>query len=126
MSNQQDINNNKNRKISGDFPIEQQKLNQNVALIDNQWYRFDDGYVTPFNVDNIKEECFGGDVNGNNNTTDRTNNYNLLDGWDTYKSKNAYILFYERVTKIYPPQPTTTAVTPPSQQSQLNSTIVEK
>lgn len=52
--------------------------------------------VTPFDIKNIADECFGGPQTVNNNTY-----------WshDQVKLKNAYMLFYERVKKnSCPPQ----------------------
>lgn len=54
----------------------------------NEWFQFDDSNVTPFNLSKLKSECFGG---GESNT-------NFYD-WDNQnRSKNAYILIYERVS----------------------------
>lgn len=47
------------------------------------WYEFNDKIVTPFNIANLKEECFGGT--------------STFSDWQVFsKSRNAYILFYER------------------------------
>jgi len=51
------------------------------------WYRFDDRNVEVFNPENLKEECFGGEGN-------------LSWGYGVHifeKTKNAYMLIYERV-----------------------------
>ncbi|KAM3132963.1 hypothetical protein pb186bvf_014959 [Paramecium bursaria] len=52
----------------------------------DKWFLFDDKSVTPFKFENLKDECFGG----------HHENASMYD-WDTFKSKNAYLLFYERV-----------------------------
>lgn len=52
----------------------------------DKWFLFDDKSVTPFKFENLKDECFGG----------HHENPSMYD-WDTFKSKNAYLLFYERV-----------------------------
>lgn len=59
---------------------------------DNEWYRFDDEDVTPFDPTNIEAECFGGKVkketkwpNGQVNTV------------ETEQLANALMLFYEKV-----------------------------
>jgi len=59
---------------------------------DDQWYRFDDDEVTPFNPSNIEVECFGGKIkketkwpNGQVNTV------------ETDQLANALMLFYEKV-----------------------------
>jgi ubiquitin C-terminal hydrolase len=59
---------------------------------DNMWFEFNDKSVTPFKFDNLKQECFGGN---NNYSTDHYSNFD----WDTNKSKNAYLLFYEKIDK---------------------------
>jgi hypothetical protein len=56
------------------------------------WFEFNDKSVTPFKFDNLKQECFGGN---NNYSTDHYSNFD----WDTNKSKNAYLLFYEKIDK---------------------------
>ncbi|CAD8080232.1 unnamed protein product [Paramecium sonneborni] len=55
---------------------------------ENKWFEFDDRFVSPFKFENLKYECFG----GNNEY------YNSFD-WDSNKSKNAYLLFYEKIDK---------------------------
>jgi ubiquitin C-terminal hydrolase len=48
-----------------------------------QWHEFNDKAVTPFNAANLKEECFGGT--------------STFSDWQVFaKSRNAYMLFYER------------------------------
>jgi len=62
------------------------------GLDTNQWYRFDDEDVTPFDPANIESECFGGKVkketkwpNGQVNTV------------ETEQMCNALMIFYEKV-----------------------------
>lgn len=58
----------------------------------NRWFRFDDTQVTPFNIENLPEECFGGT---------QTTSYSAWSGHvstrEQPKMKNAYMLFYEKV-----------------------------
>ncbi len=63
----------------------------------NEWYRFDDEDVTPFDPSNIETECFGGKVkketkwpNGQINTV------------ETDQLANALMLFYEKVKPVQP------------------------
>ncbi|CAD8161453.1 unnamed protein product [Paramecium pentaurelia] len=58
---------------------------------ENKWFEFDDRFVSPFKFENLKQECFG----GNNQQNDYYNNFD----WDSNKSKNAYLLFYEKIDK---------------------------
>jgi ubiquitin carboxyl-terminal hydrolase 34 len=56
------------------------------------WYKFNDSQVTPFNYNNIAEECFGGTY-----TTDAWDPQHRK--WVTMnhtRTNNAYMLFYER------------------------------
>ncbi|CAD8183529.1 unnamed protein product [Paramecium pentaurelia] len=57
----------------------------------DKWYEFNDKVICPFKIENLKTECFGG---GNNN----------LSEWGMSNSKNAYILFYEKVKHNIPEQ----------------------
>ncbi|CAD8169747.1 unnamed protein product [Paramecium pentaurelia] len=57
----------------------------------DKWYEFNDKVICPFKIENLKTECFGG---GNNN----------LSEWGMSNSKNAYILFYEKVKHDIPEQ----------------------
>lgn len=50
------------------------------------WFEFNDTNVNPFDLINLKNECFGG---GN----EKSSSNNLYE-WDNYRSKSAYILFY--------------------------------
>lgn len=56
------------------------------------WYEFNDHLVKPFDLSNLKAECFGGEVDN----ADSYKDIGLYE-WDFTKSRNAYILFYERV-----------------------------
>lgn len=47
----------------------------------NQWFEFNDKLITPFDTQNLKEKCFGG---------------NQSNEWGIPNSKNAYMLFYEK------------------------------
>ncbi|CAD8045417.1 unnamed protein product [Paramecium sonneborni] len=58
----------------------------------DQWYEFNDKLICPFKIENLKTECFGG--GGNNNISD----------WGINNSKNAYMLFYEKVKQDIPEQ----------------------
>ncbi|KAL4435156.1 hypothetical protein ABPG74_003649 [Tetrahymena malaccensis] len=57
---------------------------------DSKWYEFNDSYVKEFNVENIKDECYGG-------KSQQIYRSQMWDESDYNKSRNAYILFYERV-----------------------------
>ncbi|EAR84417.2 ubiquitin carboxy-terminal hydrolase (macronuclear) [Tetrahymena thermophila SB210] len=57
---------------------------------DSKWYEFNDSYVREFNVENIKDECYGG-------KSQQVYRSQMWDESDYNKSRNAYILFYERV-----------------------------
>ncbi|CAK82799.1 unnamed protein product (macronuclear) [Paramecium tetraurelia] len=57
----------------------------------DKWYEFNDKVICPFQIENLKTECFGG---ANNN----------LSEWGMSNSKNAYILFYEKVKHNIPEQ----------------------
>lgn len=59
------------------------------------WYEFNDNAVKPFDLNNLKSECFGGEVDN----ADSYKNLGLYE-WDYNKSRNAYILFYERVKPV--------------------------
>lgn len=79
---------------------------QNVNIFDtttnnntseNNWYKFDDGDVSEFKMDDdeLRNQCFGGDYTGEV--------YDNIMKRMAYKKQkrwwNAYILFYERLTK---------------------------
>lgn len=49
----------------------------------DQWYEFNDTHVNPFNLSNLKNECFGGGRDGSTSND-----------WDNNRSKSAYILIY--------------------------------
>ena len=52
----------------------------------DKWYEFNDSQVSEFNINNLKAECFGGEDNR---------------GFDfDNRSRNAYLLFYERITPL--------------------------
>mmetsp|Transcript_13360 Transcript_13360/g.25089 ORF Transcript_13360/g.25089 Transcript_13360/m.25089 type:complete len:2359 (+) Transcript_13360:2657-9733(+) len=58
------------------------------------WYEFNDKIVTPFNPANLKEECFGGT--------------STFSDWQVFsKSRNAYMLFYERSKPLTVPDVST-------------------
>jgi len=48
-----------------------------------KWFKFDDSRVTPFDITNLGDECFGGEEA-------------LVRGVTSHKKKNVYMLFYER------------------------------
>ena len=55
----------------------------------NQWFEFNDSIVTKFNIENLEKETFGGfDI-----FVDKNNEKKIP------KSRNAYLLFYEKVDK---------------------------
>lgn len=54
-----------------------------------RWYEFNDVHISEFNIANLKSECFGGEY-------ENFNKSGVLYDWDNSKSRNAYILFYER------------------------------
>lgn len=61
-----------------------------------QWFRFDDTNVSPFDIKNLADECFG----GVQNSSPSSHYYSQNNYWghnDNLKLKNAYMLFYERV-----------------------------
>jgi len=58
---------------------------------EDKWFEFNDKNVIPFKFESLKDECFGGNHE----------NQGAFD-WNTTKSKNAYLLFYEKVVKIEP------------------------
>ena len=53
----------------------------------SKWYKFNDNIVTEFDPNNIKDECFGGNID------DNTSSWNSV--------ANGYILFYDRIKKYY-------------------------
>ena len=55
-----------------------------------QWYRFDDRNVTPFDAAHMESECFG----GVSDKTDSTDPWAVHD--DTDIDHSAFLLFYER------------------------------
>lgn len=57
--------------------------------LSEKWYEFNDTHVSPFNVNNLRNECFGGEYDHDDNTQH-------FSDWDGSKSKNAYLLFYEK------------------------------
>ena len=61
----------------------------------NAWLEFNDSNINEFDIENLKEEAFGG------NYDDDNNNYNHFRymGWNREKNKNAYLLVYERLVK---------------------------
>lgn len=59
----------------------------------SQWFRFDDTNVSPFDIKNLPDECFGGFQNN-----DQSHQNHWMSS-DQLKLKNAYMLFYERVEK---------------------------
>ncbi|CAG9332998.1 unnamed protein product [Blepharisma stoltei] len=55
-----------------------------------KWFRFDDRVVESFNIENLKEECYGGE-----------STYSWGSSSQYYsKTKNAYMLVYERLSPI--------------------------
>jgi len=58
------------------------------AMIE-KWFEFNDTHVSPFNVNNLRNECFGGEYENDEGIM------HFAD-WDGSKSKNAYLLFYEK------------------------------
>jgi ubiquitin carboxyl-terminal hydrolase 9/24 len=71
--------------------------NLNNSDQENNWYKFDDGDVSEFKMDDdeLRNQCFGGDYTGEV--------YDNIMKRMAYKKQkrwwNAYILFYERLTK---------------------------
>ena len=65
--------------------------------LDHQWYKFDDGEVSEFKMDDeeMRNQCYGGDYTGEvyDNVMKRTAYKKQKRWW------NAYILFYERQLK---------------------------
>ena len=59
------------------------------------WFEFNDNLIRPFDLSNLKSECFGGEIDN----MDAYRNVNVYE-WDYKKSRNAYILFYERVNPV--------------------------
>ena len=59
------------------------------------WFEFNDNIIRPFDLGNLKAECFGGEIDN----IDAYRNANVYE-WDYKKSRNAYILFYERVNPV--------------------------
>ena len=53
----------------------------------DKWYEFNDTYVTNFDPNRIKTECFGGDV-------DKARRGDFFYDIISTKSRNAYMLFY--------------------------------
>jgi ubiquitin carboxyl-terminal hydrolase 9/24 len=61
----------------------------------DKWHEFNDMWVSDFKESDIAEECFGGDEKWGNSL-----NYNRY----SVKSRNAYLLFYERISDYEPPK----------------------
>lgn len=64
---------------------------------DNKWYEFNDTIVRPFDVNNLADECFGG-------VEPQQSQVNPIEGgaWmdkAMEKARNAYLVFYDRVTE---------------------------
>ena len=57
--------------------------------LNERWYEFNDTHVTPFNITNLRNECFGGEYENDEGIMH-------FGDWDGSKSKNAYLLFYEK------------------------------
>jgi len=57
--------------------------------LNERWFEFNDTHVTPFNINNLRNECFGGEYEQDDGVQHFTE-------WDGSKSKNAYLLFYEK------------------------------
>lgn len=57
--------------------------------LNERWYEFNDTHVTPFNIANLRNECFGGEYENDEGIMH-------FGDWDGSKSKNAYLLFYEK------------------------------
>ena len=51
-----------------------------------KWFEFDDTKVSEFNINNLKNDCFG---------SEERDNYDIFQ-----KSKNAYLLFYRRIKPL--------------------------
>lgn len=60
------------------------------------WYEFNDTHVTLFNIINLGNECFGGEY-------EKDSGIQPFADWDGSKSKNAYLLFYEKVNQQITP-----------------------
>ena len=58
----------------------------------SDWYEFNDTRVTKFNQANLKDECFGG--------TTMYGDYSNWTGKAYEKTRNAYLLIYERIEPI--------------------------
>jgi ubiquitin carboxyl-terminal hydrolase 34 len=61
---------------------------------DTGWLRFDDSIVSPFDPEDLPQECFGGVVE-----VKEVNKYGYESRMQRERVKNAYMLFYDRVWK---------------------------
>ena len=59
----------------------------------NSWLEFNDSTISTFDIENLKDEAFGGSYDDDNN------NYYNFRSWNREKTKNAYLLVYERLVK---------------------------
>lgn len=60
-----------------------------------KWFEFNDTYVSEFDEEEIPEECFGGEESWGSSFMNFRSTY--------IKTRNAYLLFYERATDYEPP-----------------------
>jgi ubiquitin carboxyl-terminal hydrolase 9/24 len=61
-----------------------------------KWYEFNDTFVNDFAESDLADECFGGAEQWGNSMNFRTTTH--------VKTRNAYLLFYERVNDYEPPK----------------------
>jgi ubiquitin C-terminal hydrolase len=77
---------------------------------DWEWMEFNDTTVSPFSVDSIPSECFGGPVAGD-----------VGSGEQRWKQHSAYMLIYERTNEAH-----LAPKAPPSSNDHLNGVVEEK
>jgi hypothetical protein len=64
-----------------------------LLSFDFRWFEFDDTRVSNFNTKNLKTETFGGDIDGGY--------FDWATEKSIEKSRNAYLLVYQRVVPRY-------------------------
>ena len=83
---------------------------------DERWFEFNDNIVEQFNPEDLKNEAFGGE--------EKTNRYEVMGYRSFMKSRNAYLLVYDRVSLFEPPEENSSEQTiKPTQMSDIQEKI---